>query len=69
MPRSEAMAKAIKKYEKESVDHITFRVPKGMKEVFRAHAQTHGLSLNRFLFTAAIEKMELDQKKVEQDNQ
>lgn len=69
MPRSPALDKAIKKYEEERVDHITFRVPKGMKELFRAHAQKQGLSLNRFLFTAAIEKMEQDKEKTEQRNQ
>jgi len=62
VPRTKAMDRAIKKYEKESVDHITFRVPKGMKDVFREHAMKQGLSLNRFFLLAALEKMDSDNK-------
>ena len=39
MPRSDAMDRAIKKYEQEKVDRIIFRVPKGMKEKIQEHAE------------------------------
>ena len=32
MPRSDAMDRAIKKYEQEKVDRVIFRVPKGLKD-------------------------------------
>ena len=49
MPRSEAMDRAIKKYEKEKVDRIILRVPKGKREIIQKHAAEHGESLNRFI--------------------
>ena len=44
MPRSDAMDRAIKKYEQEKVDRILFRVPKGMKETIQNHAEKKGES-------------------------
>lgn len=49
MPRSEAMDRAIKKYEKEKIDRIILRVPKGKREIIQKHAAEHGESLNRFV--------------------
>lgn len=60
MPRSDAMDRAIKKYEQEKVDRVIFRVPKGMKEQLQAHAETRGESLAGFLNRAAQETMERD---------
>ena len=59
MPRSDAMDRAIKKYEQEKVERIMFRVPKGMKEKIQAHAEQNGESVNAFLnrvVNAAIEQ-------------
>lgn len=60
MPRSDAMDRAIKKYEQEKVDRVIFRVPKGMKEQMQAHAEARGESLAGFLNRAAQETMERD---------
>ena len=60
MPRSEAMDRAIKKYEQNKVDRVIFRVPKGMKEQIQVHAEKQGESLSAFLNRAALETMERD---------
>lgn len=60
MPRSDAMDRAIKKYEQEKVDRILFRVPKGLKEQIQAHADAQGESLAAFLNRAVLETMERD---------
>jgi len=62
MARSNAMDRAIKKYEQEKVDRIIFRVPKGMKEQIQEHAEKHGESLAAFLNRAVRETIERDNK-------
>ena len=42
MARSDAMDRAIKKYEQEKVDRIIFRVPKGMKEQIQLNNKKKG---------------------------
>ena len=49
MATSDALKKAIKKYEQEKVDRIMLRVPKGKKEIIHEHATRNGESLNAFL--------------------
>jgi len=63
MPRSDAMDRAIKKYEQEKVDRVIFRVPKGLKEQMQAHAEKHGESLAGFLNRAVLETMDRDNNK------
>lgn len=63
MPRSEAMDRAIKKYEQSKVDRVIFRVPKGMKEEIQAHAESRGESLAGFLNRAVRETMGRDLEK------
>lgn len=63
MPRSEAMDRAIKKYEQEKVDRVTFRVPKGMKDQIQIHAEKQGESLAGFLNRAVRETMARDLEK------
>ncbi|MEF2836500.1 MAG: Arc family DNA-binding protein [Oscillospiraceae bacterium] len=60
MPRSEAMDRAIKKYEQEKVDRVIFRVPKGVKEQIQEHAEQRGESLSAFLNRAVQETIERD---------
>ena len=60
MPRSEAMDRAIKKYEQEQVDRVIFRVPKGVKEQIQEHAEQRGESLSAFLNRAVQETIERD---------
>lgn len=63
MPKtSEAMRRAIEKYQKEKCDEIRFRVPKGRKAAYLAHAQSRGESLTRFLMRAAEEQMKRDKE-------
>lgn len=57
MAYSEAMLRAIKKYEAEKVDRITFRVPKGKKEIIQQFAAEQGESINSFLNRAVDEAM------------
>ena len=63
MPRSDAMDRAIKKYEQEKVDRVIFRVPKGVKEQIQAHAEARGESLSGFLNRAVQETIERDKQK------
>ncbi len=62
MPSSEAMKRAIKKYDQEKIDRIPLRVPKGKKEIIQAHAASREESVNAFLNRAIDETMERDCK-------
>lgn len=63
MPRTEAMDRAIRKYDQEKVDRIVFRTPKGFKEQIQAHAEKQGESLAGFLNRAVRETMARDLEK------
>ena len=56
MAYSEAQKKATAKYMKNKLDDIKVRVPKGKREVYEAHAERKGKSLN----TLIIELLEKD---------
>ena len=59
MPKtSEAMRKAITKYQKEKCDEIKIRVPKGKKSIIKEFAESKGKSVNGFVNEAVDEKME-----------
>lgn len=62
MANSEALKRAIKKYDQEKIDRISLRVPKGKKEVIQAHAASQGESINAFLQRAIDETIDRDQK-------
>jgi predicted HicB family RNase H-like nuclease len=47
---SEAMRKAINKYQTEKVDEFKIRVPKGQKQVIQDFAKSKGKSLNAFVY-------------------
>ena len=55
---TDAQKKAIKKYLHESVDDLRIRVPKGQKDIIKAHAESRGESLNGFVVRAINETME-----------
>ena len=57
MAYSDAMLRAIKKYEAEKIDRISLRVPKGKKEVIQKFAEDHGESVNSFINRAIDEAM------------
>ena len=51
---SEALRRAVRKYETEKVDRINCRLPKGLKE----RIQATGASVNSFIIDAVNEKLE-----------
>ena len=56
MAYSKAQKKATAKYMKNKLDDIKVRVPKGKREVYKAHAERKGKSLNALI----IELLEKD---------
>ena len=58
MAYSDAMLRAIKKYEAEKIDRISLRVPKGKKEVIQKFAENQGESVNSFINRAIDEAMQ-----------
>lgn len=60
MPASKAQQKAVSKYMKENYDEIKLRVPKGGKDAIKAHAESHGESVNGFINRAISEVTEMD---------
>lgn len=56
---SEAQRRATDKY-LEKFEEIRARVPKGQKEIIKAHAQARGESVNAFVTRAISETMERD---------
>lgn len=64
MPASKAQQRAVSKYMKENYDEIKVRVPKGQKELIRAHANSHdGGSINSFINRAIEHTMQHDLEK------
>ena len=55
---SDATRRAVEKYQREKVDTIVYRVPKGEKNRLKDIASQVGLSLNAFIDTAVKEKIE-----------
>lgn len=60
MPTSKAQQRAVSKYMKENYDEIKLRVPKGQKDAIKAHAESHGESVNGFISRAIMEVTEMD---------
>lgn len=58
--QTDARRKANQKYLKESVEDIRIRVPRGQKEVYKAHADSQKESLNSFVIRAMNETIERD---------
>lgn len=58
--QTDARRKANQKYLKESVEDIRIRVPRGQKEVYKAHADSQGESLNSFVIRAMNETIDRD---------
>lgn len=61
MSYSEAMQRAIKKYETEKIDKVLLRMPKGKKELVQEHVSQTGESVNSFINRAIDEAIERDQ--------
>lgn len=63
MAPTDAQRRARDKWLAEKVETINVRVPKGTKEVYKAHAESQGESVNAFLQRAATETIERDRAK------
>ena len=61
MAPTDAQRRARDKWLSEKVETINIRVPKGTKEIYKAHAESRGESVNAFLQRAAKEAIERDQ--------
>ena len=62
MSRSEAEDRAIKKYEKEKIDKILVRFPKGKKADIQKHIEETRESINAFINRAVEETMVRDEQ-------
>lgn len=60
---TKAQQKAVQKYVKNNYDKILVTVPKGNREVIKAHAEAQGESVNGFIGRAIIEQMKRDKEK------
>lgn len=57
---SKAQQKAVNKYVKNNYDRINVTLPKGEKDLIKAHAAGKGESVNAFISRAIKETMERD---------
>lgn len=60
MPASKAQQKAVNKYIKENYDVFQIRMPKGKKDIIKAHAESKGESVNSFINRAVDEAIGRD---------
>lgn len=60
MAVTKAQQKAVSKYMKENYDVYQIRMPKGKKDIIKAHAESRGESVNGFINRAIEEAMERD---------
>lgn len=60
MAYSESQKRAIEKWQKEKVDDIRVRVPKGHREIIKAHAAKHNETINAFVNRAINHTMDWD---------
>jgi predicted HicB family RNase H-like nuclease len=60
MAVSKAQQKAVAKYMKNNYDELKVRVPKGRKDIIKAHAEKNGESVNGFVNRAINETIQRD---------
>jgi len=63
---SKAQQKATNKYIAGNYDRINLTLPKGQKEVIKAHADSRGESVNAFIARAIDQQMERDRSNAEE---
>ena len=51
MSVSDAQIRAKSKYRAKAYDQINLQIPKGQREVYKAQAAAHGLSLNAYIIS------------------
>ena len=59
-PSSKAQQKAVTKYIREKYDRIVLTMPKGKRDIIKAHAEEYDKSLNSFINRAIDMTMEID---------
>lgn len=57
---SEARKNANKNWDSKHLDRISIALPKGSKDALKAHAESHGESVNAFIKRAIMEVTEMD---------
>ena len=60
MAVSKAQQKAVHKYVKANYDRMELTIPKGQKDIIKAHAEIRGESSNGFVWRAVQEAIERD---------
>lgn len=60
MSQTPSQLEASRKYHKEKLEEIKFRVPMGQKARILAHAKSRGESTNSFIYRAVNEAIERD---------
>ena len=60
MAVSKSQQKAVHKYVKANYDRMELTVPKGRKDMIKAHAEAHSESVNGFINRAISEAMDRD---------
>ena len=63
MATTKAQQRAVSKYMKENYDVYQVRMPKGRKDIIKAHAENRGESVNGFINRAIEEAIERDGEK------
>ena len=62
MPTSKAQQRAVSRYIKANYDRLELTVPKGQKDIIKAHAEARGESVNGFINRAVAQAMERDKR-------
>lgn len=62
MPASKAQQKAVNKYMNANYDRINLTLPKGKKDIIKAHANSKKESVNAFINRAINETMEKEKE-------
>lgn len=63
MAVSKAQQKAVNKYVREKYDKLLLTMPKGRKDIIKAHAEAQGESVNSFINRAIDNQMQQDNEK------
>ena len=58
---TEARRDGNRRWDAANLDRVSIAMPKGKKDVVKAHAEGHGESLNGFINRAIVETMERDE--------
>jgi uncharacterized protein (DUF1778 family) len=65
MAVSKKQQACVNRYIDKSYDRINLTIPKGQKELIKAHADAHGESINGFIQRAILTVLEAEQKNSE----